>query len=985
VIFMRNIVTSFLSFFLILNFAINAHSANQDNFDVIYYAIDISINPETEIVAGSVNVQTISEIDGLTQLTLDLYDNMTVSLVTGNASGFTHANNLLVIDLDRAYNQGETISVTIFYNGHPEKISSFNPMTFDRSRSTVTISSESCPFYARCWWPCKDRPDDKPQSMDFKITVPSNLTVASNGVLIEVLDNGDGTKTFHWEIRNPIATYLVSLTASDYQIMYDNYINSQQDTLPIMKFIFPEHYNAAMTDLANVQQMIEILESYYGEYPYMNEKYGFAEYVGYWGGMEYQTLVSVQPYFIRGDHSYDYLFLHELAHQWWGDCVTPKNFHHSWVSEGFAVLSEALYFGYLEGMERYHSYMNNENSALNLKDIMYRQDVSDPDVVYASVVYNKGAWVLHMLRHVVGEDNFWAGLQEYRSRFEYGSATTEDLQHAFEAVVEDSLGWFFHQWVYEPAYPNYAYGWELAPITGNYVIELFIDQTQTEAPLFKMPVDVTLYSASSESTIVVMVEDSTQSFLFTPSETLTDIKIDKDNWILKKTQQFTSPIINYYSHQVIDSTENNNGLAEPGETVKLAITLINKGLTAQQVTIKLITDDNDIEIPNQIADMIFLGGEGFQHLTKESVLPFTFSVNQGTKGHISTFKLEITSENMQNTFTTIDSFDVRIGNPNVLLVDDDNGANYERFYFQPMSLAKVYNDNWEIISQGIPSYSEVLQRYQTVIWFTGDDRETSLTNEEQQALTEYLNNGGWLLLTGQNIGYDLVADGTIEDSTFFNDYLHAEYIADSVQATMIMGVPSDAMSGGLFLNIDAKAGGAGNQSAPSIIAPINGAQTFLKYIPSMSCAGIRYMDESKGYRLVYLPFGYEGISGPYSDSAEKFLARIFNWFSGTMGIKLPKSTLTPKKYLLEQNYPNPFNPVTKIKFHLPKEGNVELSIYNLMGQKIKDLVNEKIQPGIYEKIWNGTNWSGEKAASGIYVYTLKTNSYSCSKKLIMVK
>ena len=157
---MRNIVASVLSFFLILNFVANAHSANQDNFDVIYYAIDISINPETEIVDGSVNVQAISEIDGLTQLTLDLFDNMTVSLITGSASGFTHTNNLLVIDLDRSYNQGETVSVTVFYNGHPEKIGSFNPMTFDRSRSTVTISSESCPFYARCWWPCKDRPDD---------------------------------------------------------------------------------------------------------------------------------------------------------------------------------------------------------------------------------------------------------------------------------------------------------------------------------------------------------------------------------------------------------------------------------------------------------------------------------------------------------------------------------------------------------------------------------------------------------------------------------------------------------------------------------------------------------------------------------------------------------------------------------------------------------------------------------------------------------
>lgn len=969
---------------IILSLYTSAFSSNQDQFDVIYYEIDLAINPETEIIDGSVYVQAISEIDGLSQLTLDFYSNMTVTSVTGNAASFTHANNLLVIDLDRNYNQGETVSATAFYNGHPATSTGFEPMVYDHSHGTVIISSESCPYYARCWWPCKDRPDDKPQSMDIKITVPTNLTVGSNGALIEVIDNGDGTRTHHWQIRNPIATYLVSITISDYRIIQDEYITAQQDTLPIMHFVLPEDYNAALTDFDNVNQMIEILSSYYGEYPYMNEKYGVAQYVGYWGGMEYQTITSVQTYMVRGDHSYDDLFLHELAHQWWGDCVSPKDFHHSWISEGFAVFSEALYYGHLEGMEKYHSYMENQNNASGIKGIMYRHDISTPLKVYAHIVYNKGAWVLHMLRHVVGEDNFWAGLREYFSQHQYSSATTEDLQHAFEAVVGDSLGWFFHQWIYEPNYPHYYYGWQLEPITGNNIIKVFIDQIQTDAPLFKMPVDITLYSAAWESTATVIVKDSTQFFLFTPSKNITDVIIDKDNWILKETDKFTTPILEYYAHQVVDSTENNNGLAEPGETVDLLVTIMNKGTSAQDITAKLVSSDPDIQIPPETAEASFIG-ISYDHLDNDLALAFSFSVSSGAIGHISTFKIELTAADMCSTYTMVDSFYIKIGSPSVLLVDDDNGANYEQYFSQPMSLAKIYMDSWEVTSQGIPSYAEVLQKYQTVIWFTGDDRTTSLTQQEQQAIAAYLDQGGWLLLTGQNIGHDLIADGTPDDSTFYTDYLHAEFAVDTVNSTMIMGVPGDAIAGGMFVYIDTAAGGAGNQTAPSAINPINGATMFLKYIPQMSAAGIRYWDEATGSRIVYLPFGFEGISGPYSDTAQKLLAQIMKWFSSTVGIKQPVITTAPQKYQLQQNYPNPFNPVTRIKFHLPETDHVELSIFNLRGQKIKELVNEDFQPGIYESIWNGTDNSDNRVASGVYIYKLKTESYTCSKKLILIK
>ena len=981
--FSKIVKTGFLCFILLFSFSNPAPASflNQDEFDVLYYELDISIDPQNETVDGAVTIQAISLVDNLTQLTLDLYSNMTVTSVTGNSAGFTHADNAVVIDLDKAYIKDEIVSVTVFYNGHPSSGTNFNPLTFDRSRGTVVISSESCPFYARCWWPCKDRPYDKPQTMDIKITVPSNLVAASNGALLNKIDNGDGTMTFHWQVRNPIATYLVSFTVTDYRIIEDIYVNAQDDTLDIMHFVLPEHYNSALSDFDNLNEMIEILSFYYGDYPYPNEKYGVAEYVGYWGGMEYQTLTCVQLYMVRGDKAYESTFLHELAHQWWGDCITPKTFHHSWISEGFAVFSEALYYGHLGGQEKYHSYMNNENSALGLKGIMYRHDVSDPDIVYGYIVYNKGAWVLHMLRHVVEENNFWAGLQEYRNRFDYGSATTEDLQAAFEHVHGTSLDWFFHQWVYEPNYPHYRYGWSQEKLeSGDYKLTAFVDQIQTNAPLFRMPVDLTITSTSRETTIVKTVEDSIHVFEYVSADSILNFQLDKDDWILKDTTLMNTPVLKYYYHEITDSLENNNGLAEPGETVQLSVSIINEGLPTRNFTAYLSTSDPDIHIDAASASVQFIG-VNYGHLQKDLAIPFSFSVDAGSIGHLATLKIQFTGD---NSYSSADSFDVKIGIPSILLVDDDNHSNYEQFFHQPMALAKVYNDTWEIHTQGVPPF-ETLQNYQTVIWFTGDDRTTSLTADEHQEIAKYLDSGGWLILSGQNIGYDLVGDGSTEDSLFFTNYLHAEFVADTIKSNKMLGVAGDPIGDKIFVYLEQNIGGAGNQTSPDGILPGDGAAPFLKYIPQMSPSAIRYMDELTNYRLVYLAFGFEGISGPYPETAQTLLSNILNWVSGTTDVEFTNANVLPQTYHLKQNYPNPFNPLTYINYQLPRSEEVELSIYNMRGQKIVTLVTGKVAAGIHVSTWDGKDSSGNSVASGIYLYRLKSDTYTCTRKLALVK
>jgi hypothetical protein len=411
------------------------------------------------------------------------------------------------------------------------------------------------------------------------------------------------------------------------------------------------------------------------------------------------------------------------------------------------------------------------------------------------------------------------------------------------------------------------------------------------------------------------------------------------------------------------------------------IKLTNKGIISRNITARLTSVDPSIELPAAVYGIKILEDE-YDKISNDLVIPCSFSVRTGAVGHLANLKLHLTAD---NNYTTVVSFDVKIGSPNVLLVDDDDGANYEQYFDQPMSLARIYSDKWEVKSSGIPAFADVLQNYQTVIWFTGDDRTSSLTREEQQAISAYLDQGGWLVLTGQDIGYDLIADGTPGDSSFYANYLHAELVSDSVKSTRVRGEVGDPIANGLFIYFEDKPGSAGNQRSPSSIAPREGASSFLRYIPQNSTAGIRYMDDQKGYRLVYLAFGFEGISGPYQDSAQQLLNRIFSWFSGETGMDQLKFENVPKKYELEQNYPNPFNPTTMIRYHLPRSDRVELDIFNLRGQKIKTLVDESQTAGVYELIWDGRDDFGLPVASGIYVYRLVTKFFVSSQKLALIK
>ena len=516
-----------------LQLAIVGQTQNQSDYDAVYYDIDIDIDPSTETVSGTVAMTALVLSSSISQADIDLLDNMTVSNVswTGETLSYTHSNDKITINLDRTYNQGESFTIIIEYSGTPsESVGAFN---FDKRNDDNMIWTFSEPFGARSWWPCKDIPADKPDSVDIRVTVPSGLIVASNGSLESVTNNGS-TDTYWWHEKYPIATYLVSVTIYPYTTFSHWYHYSPNDSMEVQYYVFPDHYSYVQEAYSNTVPAIELFSELYGEYPFLDEKYGHAEFP--WsGGMEHQTITSL------GRHGV-YLIVHELAHQWWGDMITCNDFHHIWMNEGFAVYSEALWTEHKYGKDGYHLEML--KAKYFGKGTIYVPDTSDYYRIFdVNLTYNKASWVLHMLRHIVGDSVFFDILHAYSSdtRYKYGTITTEQFRDICEDVSGKELDSFFHQWIYEEYCPNYIYQWTSTENSSYWDIDLTIEQTQTNH-IFNMPIDVAIETALGDTTLIV-VRDSlaVQKFSLTVNAEPVSVILDPEEWILCNIEHSTCP------------------------------------------------------------------------------------------------------------------------------------------------------------------------------------------------------------------------------------------------------------------------------------------------------------------------------------------------------------------------------------------------------------------------------------------------------------
>jgi aminopeptidase N len=500
-------------------------------FDVTYYRLALEIFPQANSLQGKVTVAGICR-DSARSLTLDLVDRMRVDSVRvdGQTRPFIQNSEWFNVSLPRLYSIGEILSIDVFYKGN-SNATGFGSFVIDSHSGVPWIHSLSEPYGAKDWWPCKNDPSDKADSADIIITCDSTMKVGSEGVLVSVVNNGNGKSTTHWKERYPIASYLISVAITNY-LQFSNWFRySATDSMEILNYVLPEHDSTALQSLPRVVDMLAIYSNLFGLYPFIKEKYGHAEISGN-SSMEHQTMTSLTTF-------NEDVLSHELAHQWFGDMITCRTWSDLWLNEGFAQYCSALYRERQYGVNSYWAYMNSQLDQAKLsKGAIGIADTSSVANLFNSQrMYSKGSAVLHMLRHVLGDSVFFLSLSTYANdpALQYATATIRDFQSECEKVSGRNLAFFFQEWLYGDRFPDYSYSWKWNSFGDSSVIVLTIAQTNIgKFPSFyTMPIDIRITAAGTNKTITVFSNSQQQVFTINCPVKPSTVILDPEGWILK--------------------------------------------------------------------------------------------------------------------------------------------------------------------------------------------------------------------------------------------------------------------------------------------------------------------------------------------------------------------------------------------------------------------------------------------------------------------
>jgi aminopeptidase N len=509
-------------------------------YDALHYRLDVTPSRTSPAIAGTMTL-TLRVLDpALAEVDLHAVGlSITGARVNGGARTVTPISGGVLIPVCEGgdcppHAPGDTLVLAVDYSGAPTR------GLYTYARNTYTLSE---PYDARRWWPCYDLPSDK-ATLDLYATVPDSNVCYSNGVLVSVTPAGPpapaGQSVWHWRETHPIATYLVSLAVADYWEW-----SQPGAPVPLIHCTFPEDSTKAKLDFANVPAMFGVFAARWGAYPF--DKYGQAAVSPFSvGGMEHQTMTTINRSWLRGDRYWEFGVAHELAHQWWGDWVTCVDFRNIWLNEGFATFGEAVWHEGFYGAAAYDAYIQAQMNAALAADANFRYALYDPPAshLFGTTIYKKGSVVLHMLRRVLGEASFDAGMRAYGQSFGFGAASTADFEQAMEDASGQPLDWFFGPWVYGQGLPTYQWVWQTLPAeAGASDLAVFVRQTQTEAPLFRMPIELRIVRAGglADTTVTVWNEAvSEQNFVIRIRGTATALVFDPRNSIWKQLEPLTA-------------------------------------------------------------------------------------------------------------------------------------------------------------------------------------------------------------------------------------------------------------------------------------------------------------------------------------------------------------------------------------------------------------------------------------------------------------
>ncbi|HPG39221.1 MAG TPA: M1 family aminopeptidase [bacterium] len=583
-------------------------AASAENpIDVLHYDVAVSIHPETKSIQGDARLQIRPTAETLSQFTLDLFQ-MTVDSVFINNSITPFKYNQEILEIN-AGALADTFTVRLVYHGKPTNDGTGGFFFTEKMIYTLGEGLRTYPpSKLRYWIPSHDTPDDKAR-LDLRITAPEALQAYSNGRLIgKEVQSARRTITWHWREDHLIAPYLVAIAVSDYEVLSDTYISITGDTIPLFFYVTPEKLEKAREDWKDLKEMLAFFENAFAPYPF--DRYSMAEVITS-GAMEHQTMTSYGSALITGDHTWDYVIAHELAHHWWGNLVTLADWRDIWLNEGFATYCEALYFEHKYGRDYMQEYMAALASEYFDEAGQYGNfPIYDPDYLWGATVYQKGGWVLHMLRRAVGDVAFWQTLQLYARRYAFGNATIADFQTLAEQVSGQDLDWFFAQWLYNAGFPELYIGWDMSLIHNNeYRVVVDIHQKQRTGQYFQFPLDIGLLTEQGDTlTQTLWVSDIKQTFSLTITGKPQQLVIDPDNWLLKKVIITARPLPPGFDENRFGLSQNYPNPFRPGRAVPETLVDVQIPKTKAPHPVSLIIYNTLGQQVKTLADKKMLGG-----------------------------------------------------------------------------------------------------------------------------------------------------------------------------------------------------------------------------------------------------------------------------------------------------------------------------------------------------------------------------------------
>lgn len=468
---------------MILAALVLAHAAQQDlraAYDVDTYRLDLSVDPQTSTLTGTVAVLAKVTAGPLATFELDLQNGRTVravrlpsaaltpaSFLTGPPLQFTHQDNRIRVSLPRPAQTGDTLTLAIDYEFKPGP--NERGIRFGKTPDGKPWISTSCQVAgAHSWWPCKgenEHPEDKFAHLFMNVTVPYGLVAVANGKMTERTRHGN-FETFRWRHDYPCENYAVTLNVAPYvESVTELRLPGIEKPVPFHYYVLEQDVSKAALQFTEVQKMLEVYSEAFGPWPYPESKFALVQ-TDFWG-MEHSTAVAYGNSFPKwiAQHGgtdpwaarnvfFDYILIHEVAHEWWGNAVSAKDWGHLWIHEGFGTYAEAVYVEKTKGRDAADVYLATLRWRIDPNFTMFRGKGVLPSQAFNNNVYYKGAWVLNTLRYYVNDDAaWWRSLREFNMRHRYKNAVTEDFQAVLEEVTGRKWDRFFKEWFYGAGQP----------------------------------------------------------------------------------------------------------------------------------------------------------------------------------------------------------------------------------------------------------------------------------------------------------------------------------------------------------------------------------------------------------------------------------------------------------------------------------------------------------------------------------------------------